>query len=54
MQEKLANKTTELSIKKIQKKLVKIDSYLESDASWSTALLKKLDVLDRCNWKKNI
>ena len=52
MQEKLANKTTELSIKKIQKKLVKIDSYLESDASWSTALLKKLDVLDRCNWKK--
>ena len=31
---------------KIQKKLVKIDSYLESDASWSTALLKKLNVLD--------
>ena len=32
--------------KKMQKKLVEIDSYLESDASWSTALLKKLNVLD--------
>ena len=32
--------------KKIQKKLVKIDSYLESDASWSTALLKQINVLD--------
>ena len=36
----------------MQKKLVKIVSYLESDVSWSTALLKKPNVLDIRNWKE--